>query len=75
MKRILVAGGAGFIGSHLIERLLAEGHEVLCMDNFFTGRRANIAHLLWASKIYDPDHPITYYLGVNHASRSMGKKI
>ena len=45
MKRILVTGGAGFIGSHLCERLLARGDEVLCVDNFFTSRRQNIAHL------------------------------
>ncbi len=45
-KRILVTGGAGFIGSHLCERLLEQGHEVLCVDNFYTGRRANIAHLI-----------------------------
>ena len=44
--RILITGGAGFIGSHLCERLLSEGHEVLCLDNFFTGRRENILHLL-----------------------------
>ena len=44
--RILITGGAGFIGSHLSERLLLEGHEVVCMDNFFTGRKCNIAHLL-----------------------------
>src|SRR5215216_4333589 len=44
--RILVTGGAGFIGSHLCERLVGEGHEVLCLDNFFTGRRENIFHLL-----------------------------
>ena len=43
--RILVTGGAGFIGSHLCERLLNSGHDVLCLDNFFTGRRANILHL------------------------------
>ena len=48
-KRILVTGGAGFLGSHLCERLVGEGHEVLCVDNFFTGRRNNVAHLL--------DHP------------------
>ncbi|MDB4944202.1 MAG: rfbB [Labilithrix sp.] len=45
-KRILVTGGAGFLGSHLCERLLAEGNEVICLDNFFTGRRGNVAHLL-----------------------------
>ncbi len=44
--RILVTGGAGFIGSHLCERLLAEGHEVICLDNFFTGRRENVSRLL-----------------------------
>ena len=44
--RILITGGAGFIGSHLCERLLGEGNEVLCLDNFFTGRRENIFHLL-----------------------------
>ncbi|MDY6824254.1 MAG: UDP-glucuronic acid decarboxylase family protein [Thermodesulfobacteriota bacterium] len=49
-KRILVTGGAGFLGSHLCERLLADGNEVICLDNFFTGRKRNIAHLL-----SDPD--------------------
>ena len=48
-RTVLVTGGAGFIGSHLCERLLAEGHHVVCLDNFFTGRRDNIEHLL--------DHP------------------
>src|SRR5574344_338487 len=43
--RTLVTGGSGFLGSHLCERLLADGHEVICLDNFFTGRRANIDHL------------------------------
>ena len=46
MKRILVTGGAGFVGSHLCERLLKEGNEVLCLDNYFTGAKQNIIHLL-----------------------------
>ncbi len=45
-KRIAVTGGAGFLGSHLCERLLADGHEVVCLDNFFTGTRKNVEHLL-----------------------------
>jgi len=45
-KRVLVTGGAGFLGSHLCERLLREGNDVLCADNFFTGTKDNIAHLL-----------------------------
>ena len=45
-KRALVTGGAGFLGSHLCERLLSDGYEVLCVDNFYTGRRSNIAHLM-----------------------------
>ncbi len=48
-KRVLVTGGAGFLGSHLCERLLTEGHEVICADNFFTGAKQNVLHLL--------DHP------------------
>ena len=46
MKRILVTGGAGFLGSHLCERLLNEGNDVICLDNFFTGSKSNIVHLL-----------------------------
>src|SRR5512147_246468 len=44
--RILVTGGAGFLGSHLCERLFAQGHEVLCLDNFFTGRKKNVEDML-----------------------------
>ena len=46
MKRILVSGGAGFIGSHLCTRLINEGHDVICLDNFFTGSKENIIHLM-----------------------------
>jgi UDP-glucuronate decarboxylase len=46
MKRILITGGAGFLGSHLCERLLAAGHEVICLDNYFTGTKQNVLHLM-----------------------------
>ena len=45
MARILITGGAGFLGSHLCEKLLSGGHEILCLDNFFTGSKDNIGHL------------------------------
>ena len=45
MKKILITGGAGFLGSHLCDRLLKDGNEVVCMDNYFTGAKQNIAHL------------------------------
>src|SRR3982751_4175494 len=57
--RILVTGGAGFIGSHLCERLIAEGHEVLCLDNFFTGRRENVMHLLNRPRFELVRHDVT----------------
>ena len=50
MKRILITGGAGFIGSHLSERLLEEDNDVICLDNFFTGSKDNIRHLIWNNK-------------------------
>lgn len=61
-RRILVTGGAGFIGSHLCERLLADGHEVLCVDNYFTGSRSNIAHLLGNPRFEDMRHDVTFPL-------------
>ncbi len=63
-KRILVTGGAGFLGSHLCERLLSEGHEVLCVDNFYTGRKANIAHLLNNPYFEIIRHDVTFPLYV-----------
>lgn len=63
-KRVLVTGGAGFLGSHLCERLIKEGHEVLCIDNYFTGRRANIAHLLGRSNFEIMRHDVTFPLYV-----------
>jgi UDP-glucuronate decarboxylase len=64
MKRVLVTGGAGFIGSHLCERLLARGDEVLCVDNFFTSRRTNILHLLDNPMFEFMRHDITWPLYV-----------
>jgi len=58
-KRILVTGGAGFIGSHLCERLLGDGHEVICLDNFFTGTKENIAHLVGRTGFEIIRHDIT----------------
>lgn len=57
--RILVTGGAGFIGSHLCERLLGDGHEVICLDNFFTGRKGNILHLLDEKRFELVRHDVT----------------
>ncbi|MBK7355937.1 UDP-glucuronic acid decarboxylase family protein [Propionivibrio sp.] len=66
--RSLVTGGAGFLGSHLCERLLADGQEVLCVDNFFTGRRANINHLLGQPRFEVMRHDVTFplYVEVDH---------
>lgn len=63
-KRILVTGGAGFVGSHLCDRLLADGHEVLCVDNYFTGARSNIEHLLDNRRFELIRHDITFPLYV-----------
>jgi UDP-glucuronate decarboxylase len=62
--RILVTGGAGFLGSHLCERLLAAGNDVLCVDNFFTGRKDNIAHLIGNPRFEMMRHDITFPLYV-----------
>jgi UDP-glucuronate decarboxylase len=63
-KRILVTGGAGFLGSHLCERLLAEGHDILCVDNYFTGRKDNIAHLLGQPHFEAMRHDVSFPLYV-----------
>ncbi|MEM1165354.1 MAG: UDP-glucuronic acid decarboxylase family protein [Planctomycetota bacterium] len=62
IKRILVTGGAGFLGSHLCERLVGEGHDVICLDNFFTSQKTNVAHLLGKPNFelirHDVIHPV-----------------
>ncbi|MGV6814063.1 MAG: UDP-glucuronic acid decarboxylase family protein [Phycisphaerales bacterium] len=62
IKRILVSGGAGFLGSHLCERLVSEGHDVICLDNFFTSQKTNVLHLLSYNNFelirHDVTHPI-----------------
>jgi UDP-glucuronate decarboxylase len=64
VKRVLVTGGAGFLGSHLCERLLAAGHDVLCLDNYYTGSKANIAHLLQNPRFEVLRHDVTVPLHV-----------
>jgi UDP-glucuronate decarboxylase len=61
-KRILITGGAGFLGSHLCEKLLSAGHEVICVDNFYTGRRSNVAHLISNPYFEIMRHDITFPL-------------
>lgn len=60
MKRILVSGGAGFIGSHLCTRLVNDGHDVICLDNFFTGSKENIVHLMDSHRFELVRHDVTY---------------
>jgi UDP-glucuronate decarboxylase len=64
MKRVLVTGGAGFLGSHLCEKLLREDQEVLCVDNFYTGRKENVAHLAGDSRFEIIRHDVTFPLYV-----------
>ncbi|MFH1045725.1 MAG: UDP-glucuronic acid decarboxylase family protein [Candidatus Omnitrophota bacterium] len=63
-KRILVTGGAGFIGSHLCQRLLGEGYRVICMDNLITGKKENIAHLLGNRNFLFIQHDVSRYIDV-----------
>ena len=62
LKRILITGGAGFIGSHLCEKLLKSGYEVICVDNFYTGNKQNIRHLLDFNSFELIRHDITFPL-------------
>jgi UDP-glucuronate decarboxylase len=59
-KRILVTGGAGFLGSHLCEKLVGQGHDVICLDNYFTGRKQNIAHLMGKANFELLRHDVTF---------------
>lgn len=63
-KRVLVTGGAGFLGSHLCDRLVEAGHDVLCIDNYFTGRRGNVAHLMDNPNFELMRHDVTFPLYV-----------
>src|SRR5215216_5643880 len=63
-KRVLVTGGAGFLGSHLTDRLLADGHEVICIDNLYTGTKVNIAHLIGQPHFEFSRHDVTFPLYV-----------
>ncbi|MHB1587428.1 MAG: UDP-glucuronic acid decarboxylase family protein [Acidiferrobacteraceae bacterium] len=64
MNRILITGGAGFLGSHLCERLLNDGHDILCVDNFFTGTKQNIVHLMANPRFELMRHDVTFPLYV-----------
>lgn len=64
MPRTLITGGAGFLGSHLCDRLLDDGHEVVCMDNFLTGSSSNIAHLAQNSRFTFLKHDVTEYIDI-----------
>ncbi|HEV7336248.1 MAG TPA: GDP-mannose 4,6-dehydratase, partial [Bosea sp. (in: a-proteobacteria)] len=64
MKRVMVSGGAGFLGSHLCRKLLAQGNEVVCVDNYFTGTRANISELLENKNFDVLRHDVTFPLYV-----------
>ena len=65
MKKILITGGAGFIGSNLCEKLLNDGHKIICLDNLMTGNMKNIEHLLNNNKFTFINHNIITYLEIN----------
>lgn len=64
MKRVLITGGSGFLGSHLCDRMIAAGNEVLCVDNYFTGSRSNIEHLIGHKRFENMRHDVTFPLYV-----------
>ena len=64
MPRTLITGGAGFLGSHLCDRFIAEGHEVICMDNFITGSPDNVAHLVGHERFSLIKHDVSNYVYV-----------
>lgn len=68
-KRVLITGGAGFLGSHLCDRYLAEKWEVICMDNLITGSISNITHLLQNDKFTFIEHDVTNYIDLDGPDR------
>jgi UDP-glucuronate decarboxylase len=67
---ILVTGGAGFLGSHLCDRLVAQGHDVICLDNFFTSQKSNVAHLLGKPNFEFIRHDVTHPSSGSRSTRS-----
>ncbi len=74
-KRILVTGGAGFVGSHLVDRLMIEGHQVTVVDNFFTGRKSNVEHWIGHPNFEIINHDIVNSLYIEGKTEKRDKKL
>ena len=74
-KTVLITGGAGFLGSHLADRLIGAGHDVICVDNFFTGTKKNIEHLIGHPRFEFMRHDVTFPLYVDRRIQRIKKSI